>query len=423
MIKNHYISNLTCLLVLLLAISLGCKKEDDDISIDPCLENPSDCGDHNPNELLDVVWMYPVYAEDTSSGSNYNLEMSKQGVVSNISGIQSKKLMLSDFNNGSQIFEWTGLQSSHFSTMSVHQEMDLAIVQYFANIASVNLNTGQLHKQYVLPSGSSANAHGQLIGDHYYFTRTNPSKTLAWLVRSHLNDFSNWETVYTIHTNDVGGSRPNIQSYNLWTDPQTGDEILVFQHRMAFPNRVDVVAYNMTKEEVIWQHDDLTALGNSNHQQIFILDDKAYFSGGTAFYCFDIPTGEILWQFDHPSGINGFGFYKTTYAESANLIIVKDAADRLYAFHPLYGNIVWVTSEVGDSGNTTGSPSYHDGIIYIANSQLKAFRAINGQMLWDERPPSITTTYFRGDVAIDPDRGVLYASDRRYLMAIKLYED
>ena len=191
-------------------------------------------------------------------------------------------------------------------------------------------------------------------------------------------------------------------------------------------NRVDVVAWNMDKKEVVWRHDDLTALGNSNHQQITLHDDKAYFAGATAFYCFDMFTGEILWQFDHPSGINSFLFYRPVIAEDENLIIVKDGGGRFRGFDLETGNVRMFNEGSGHSTVSSGSPIYHDGIIYFTErSRLYAVRVATSETLWEESSSGIPLgpKTFQGELAIDRERGILYATSSDRLFAIRVYED
>src|SRR5690606_1345264 len=140
-----------------------------------------------------------------------------------------------------------------------------------------------------LDNESFASPDGQLLSDDYYATLRSTDDQKSRLIRTSFDDFDNWKTVYQLNRgSETGNSIPNIQSYNLWINPNSGDSILIFQHRMAIPDRVDVVAYNLRTLEIEWKHENLTKNGNSNHQQIFIHDNKAYFGGSLTFYCFDM---------------------------------------------------------------------------------------------------------------------------------------
>ncbi|MBK7429252.1 MAG: PQQ-like beta-propeller repeat protein [Saprospiraceae bacterium] len=192
---------------------------------------------------------------------------------------------------------------------------------------------------------------------------------------------------------------------------------------MAFPNRVDVVAYNLNQKKFEWKHENLTPTGNSNHQQIFIHLDFAYFAGGSIYYCLDLKSGEILWQYTHPTEVNGFLLYKPTYVENDKSIIVQDAGFMLFSLNAENGSVKWINKE-DKGGHAAGSPQLYNGIIYyVADASLCDVRASNGNLLWKERPYKNGSQLFQGDITIDPGRGVLYATDKKHLYCIRLYED
>lgn len=404
--------------ILLVCLLSSCEKNIPCPDPDPCIDMP--CDTSMLMGKLDTLWTTHIQ-DDRSIISNEGIFYKEEQVL--LVGSTSTNGFVSSFgaDTGKKRWEWDEISVSHFSSSFIHDSK--MIVQNREDIGSINLMNGLSETIYQLTEHRASNTYGQLLGSHYYFTIRTLDDSKAWIVRSNVNDLNVWETVYTLERGQAtGGSRPQIQSYNLWVHPQTKDSILIFQHRMAFPDRVDVVAWNMTKEETVWQHDDLTRLGNSNHQQIFMLQDKAYFGGGTAFYCFDMFSGNIVWEYEHPSGINGFGLYKIIYAEKENSIIVKDAGTSIFAFHPDSGNIKWNTNHGGGGG----SPAYHDGFIYFTSfALLYCVQASNGILLWSERSSRIPLgqTSFGGDVAIDTVGRVLYATDDNELFAIKLYND
>ncbi len=382
-----------------------------------------DCDTIGPISKLDIVWKVPV-TEDTSSSILHELRMTDRGLLFSYVSSSGPSLRLLDVADSGRIaWGWSELPVDSYSSVGYHDATSSISIQNRGRMALINGTSGSTFKIHT-ESGSVGNPFGHILGDHYYYTWRDAQDTVAKLLRSHITDFQTWDTVYTVTKSEVGGSRPNIQSYNLWVNPETGDSILVFQHRMSSPNRVDVVAWNMTQRRVEWRHDNLTKIGGSSTAQFYILGDRAYFAGGTAFYCFNIHTGNIDWSHDHPSGINGFILYEIAYAVDEHLLIVKDGGDLLYAFRPETGQIAWQTKDAGQSSSAAGSPSYHEGIIYYCTfSRLYAVRADTGQVIWSERSPNrVTQPTFSGTVAIDPERGLLYACDRYFVMAIRLPE-
>lgn len=325
-------------------------------------------------------------------------------------------------NNGVLNWDWKSSNISSPSSFKVSAKNDILVLHDSRNIASINLNDGSTKSLFKDLQGIPTNPYGQLMGDYYYRSHGKDDESEAWILRSHVNDLMNWEKVFTVTKDQVDGSRPNPQSYNLWVDPDTKDEILVFQHRMAFPERIDIEAWNITKQKSEWRYNDVAKHDNSNHQQIFMLKDKAYFMAGATIYCFNIKGGEIVWQFNHPSGKNSFMFRKFAYCKDEYLLIHKDGSS-LLAFDPDSGELVYRNMSAGDSDVSAGSPVCAKGMIYYtASLKLHAHKASQGKLIWDKISKMDYNSHFSGDIALDEENGIMYVSDRYYLLAINFHE-
>jgi outer membrane protein assembly factor BamB len=408
-------------IIIFFIVSFACTKPEV-IPVNPCEVNP--CDTTTLLGKLDTLWTNFIL-ENQKGIINQGIIFNNHHIILNYVNIGAGAgLAIIDLDNLSEKKFYTKDDLGDFGNAQIDSLNQNIILQSGGYIALIKFPNGQLLNQHQFTEGWSSNTFGQLLSHNYYISRRNEDESICYLMRSKSDDLNSWETIYTLKKGvDTGNSRPNIQSYNLWIHPQSGDSILIFQHRMALPNRIDVLAWNMKTKEVVWRHDDLSIGKNSNHQQILIVNDKAYFGGGTAFYCFDMLDGEIVWQYNHPSGTNAFGLYKTAYAEAENKIIVKDASDKLFGFNALTGAVDWVRSDAGISSVGSGSPVYYNGIVYYTmQTLLWAVRASDGAILWSERSDKpFYKTSFRGDVAIDPVRKVLYATDETRLFAIKLY--
>lgn len=325
-------------------------------------------------------------------------------------------------NNGVLNWEWKSSNISSPSSFKVSAKNDILVLHDSRNIASINLNDGSTKSLFKDLQGIPTNPYGQLMGDYYYRSHGKDDESEAWILRSHVNDIMNWEKVYAVTKDQAGGSKPNPQSYNLWIDPDSKDEILIFQHRMAFPNRIDIEAWNITKQRSEWRYNDVAKLKNSNHQQIFILKDKAYFMAGTTLFCFAMKSGEIVWEFDHPSGINAFMFHQLAYCKDEHLLIHKDGSS-LLAFDPDAGDLVYRNMSAGDADVSAGSPVCAEGMIYyIATLKLHAHKASTGRLIWDKESYIDQHSTFKGNIAIDKGNEIMYVSDRSNLLAIKFHE-
>ena len=401
-------------------LSSCCKDDTCDLPKDPCELNP--CNDTTGMLMgkLDTLWTEKIQGI-TGSVVTKNLFIENSDVILGGSGSMNAFVMKFQSQNGNEMWRWISEEKS-FPVSHLHKNQ--LILQNEIDIYAVTSTQGILERQFREPLNSAAHSYGQVLGNYFYFTIRSKDNVQAWLIRSHVSDLQNWDTVYHLKSDEaINFNRPNIQSYNLWLDPISGDSILIFQHRML--NRVDVLAWNMSKREVKWRHDDITNLGNSNHQQILIYDNKAYFGGGTTFYCFEIISGQILWKYDHPSGINSFMLYNPVVAEDEKLIVVKDAGGEFRGFDLMTGTVRMFSAGSGSSTASSGSPIYYKGVVYFTErGLLYAIRATNGSLLWSERSSRhpMGSTSFQGELAIDRERGILYATDEDELFAIRVIE-
>lgn len=407
---------MTFLLFTMILSFYACIKE----TVDPC--TVPGCGAVDTIEhKLHIVWRFQIEEGVNNFFADDILIRNDTAFLKMI--IPQNSIRTFDLKTGNPLWAWDQLKVFTYSAFHLHNEH--LFVQYADIVARLNIkNPYDYTLANKVASFKASNSNGQILGDFYYKSVLSQNDSVGLLVRSRTSDLANWDTIYTLRRGpETGGSRPNIQSYNLWIHPQSGDSILVFQHRMAFPNRVDVVAWNLSKSELLWKRDNVTRDGNSNHQQIFIHDNKAYFGGSVTFFCFDLFNGNIIWQHDAPQGRTAFMGRDVVFAEFINsIIVVGDGI--MYAFNASNGQIRWQVPSLGSA--ESGNPAYHNGIIYrTVRGLLCAYRATNGQQVWSESSAKtqFQTSSFRGEIAIDREKGILYVTDQDELFAIKVYKD
>ena len=403
----------------ILLLFTGCEK-DPILPVDDC-PNPPCEEDSPPNKIgiLDTIWSVPI--GDQYVGTNH-IEV-RDGMVYFSVG---SSIYAYDAVTGDELWKWDDLDFGKHLSFSICDGGEAVFFQNWRKIASVDLKTGNTLKRYtVSEEGYTGAPRGALLGEYYYFVKERSNRSKATIRRSHKDDLENWEPIYSlINGEDTGGSWPFIESYNLWVNPTNGDSVLVFQHRMAVPNRVDVVAFSLNTRETLWRHNDINGSGNSNHQQMLVMNDKAYIMAGEVVIAYDMFTGDVVWKhYAHDLALR-FMFHKFGYAESINAILIKGNSPRLYGLGPETGAENLYIEDAGRFSLSASSPVYSNGIIYyLTFSHLHAVRASTGENLWKERSFMNTNSRLNGDIGIDEDNGLLFAADGYYLFAIRMYED
>ncbi len=406
------------LLLLLAGGLLSCEKEVP--KPDPCISPPC-TDDPDPVTKLDTLWTYLIDGGGSPSIIN-NMEIYKNKLIVSFEyNNNDRSVRAFDIDNRGNLL-WRNIFDDGTTSTKVLEKEGILYNKSWNSRSVTDIESGHIAQE--IRSEFRSNPRGSFTGNDLYFCeyREPGTRNVATLYRTDYKDLSKAELVYTLTRDYAPNENKSIESANLWVNPLTGDSILIFQHRMSLPNRVDVIAWNMSRKDFEWKHDDLTRLGNSNVAQFMIIENRAYFMGGTAFYCFDMFSGDILWQFNHPSGINSLLFYKPLFIEEENMVVLKDDSSNLYAFDADSGATIWVNNDAGNSSINAGSPKYYNGVIYYVMSRyLWAVRVSNGEILWSEKSDPNNIDIFNGEVAVDPERGCLYVSDRKYLYAVKLY--
>ncbi|NBC02932.1 MAG: hypothetical protein GVY20_04415 [Bacteroidetes bacterium] len=278
------------------------------------------------------------------------------------------------------------------------------------------------------PEGYSSSAtYGSLIGDYYYLPVRLLDESAGYVLKSHVSDLIEWDEVYEVKKSQLDGNRPSINSMNQWVHSSTGDETLILQHRMAFPRRIDLVAYNMTADSMYWWHKDIEPAGNSNIRQIQIFKDRAYFQGSRTIHAVNMMDGTYQWKYD--AGESDFTCcHSIVYAKSENLVIDNYSNDSddsgLMAWDADNGNLRW-SNNVGNY--QAGFKEYYNSFVIQADGYLRVYNASGGRLI-KELADIDRGSGFGGGVLIDEEKELMYTlygneSSTRYLQLMAITID
>ncbi len=415
---------------LFLVSFLACKDAGVDIpcSEDPCAVDacdPEKCVEGSDSTFmgLDTLWASEA---DLIRGNIQNVAQSSNLVFVNLILTQGHEVLAFDKNIGELLWRFNNPDAPYFSDMYFHEGSQRLLLQSDHWITAVNVLTGEMISDAKPESYSASSTYGSLIGNYYYLPVRSEDKTSGYVLQSHVGDLLEWEEVYKIKESEVNGNRPSINGMNVWIHPETSDEILLLQHRMAFPKRIDLVAYNMTADSMYWWHKDIEPVGNSNIRQIQIFKDRAYFQGSRTIHAVNMIDGSYQWKYE--GGESDFSCcHSIIYAYNENLIIdnyTKDSDDSgLMAWDADNGSVQWLknVNNYQDEGK-----EYYKSFVIQADGYLRVYHAGSGILIKELADTERRSGF--GGVLIDEDNEVMYTlygneSSTRYLQLIAVTID
>ena len=392
-----------------------------DCNSNPCAENacePDSCRfqdttsiDTNPDSTflgLDTAWTSPLPVD-------YGVKKSVQGsenIYLACINSDSHLLVCIQKKTGHILWTFSDPNVDYFADIHFHEPTQTVIAQRWGRIVALNGTSGQVLSNSHVGSFSRIGTYGKLLGEYYYVPVKSPDKTEGGAIRSHVSDLQNWKWAYKMHIDSMDGIEPDADSFNHWYDPQSGDEILVLQHRMAFPiRRIDLLAYNLTADSILWWHKDVDPNGNSNIQQINIFDDKVVFFSARLVHCVDLPSGDILWQSNLNENQNrNFMGACAGLTYDNQLIISNGRVINEPPFNFLY--LTFVDANTGQvikeiDGISTADLTPHHHLVFMAGKN-RCYDLNQNKFIWDTNIEEIY--HGLGHTLVDFDRRVYYAA-------------
>jgi outer membrane protein assembly factor BamB len=399
----------------------SCNKGEDDLIPTP---NPCDTCQVS-NSKLQMVWQEPLWIDTGHYNSSDPIYWNDNVLFSaKIDG--GEILRMRNANTGKLIWEWNEHLSpnNRFSHSKFVHKGNL-IYCTSNEVYSINLENGQTIWAYKNPTGNGL-PFISVFGDYVFHTHVSgkfPNLT-SYLVRANINE-GVWDTIYTIKMKD--GYTPFVSPPGIWINPH-GDTILISQNRSynypASDGQIDLIAYNMNKDSILYEIIDLDPQGDSNVRPPLVWEDKVYFIGVRTVYCIDAPTGEIIWK-KYFSEV-GEHLWTCNILIAEDKLIVNPDNQNLYALDPHTGEEIWKET---NSGSTCWNDMvFYEGVVYFGSwgeGRLYAVDAQTGEHIWAEQSPNKakdSRANINTGVAINPDLGYIYTADGFFAMCFKLPE-
>jgi len=421
--------------LILLAGFWACKDTGMDVpcSEDPCAEDacaPQDCEPSGDSTFmgLDTLW---ATSTNVISGRVDKIDQSDTNIFLSIWRAQSYEIYC--FRKDDGRLQWTYNEPivDYFSDIHYDDISNRLILQRWNTVVALDAEDGTKILQtevFENNNRSGGGTYGKLLDGYYYIPMDTNNRTVGGAVRSKTTDLQNWEWAYRITQSEVDGIEPSTDSYNLWIHPETGDEILLLQHRMAFwQKRIDLVAYNMTADSMYWWHKDIEPAGNSNIGQIQIFKDRAYFQGSRTIHAVNMMDGTYQWKYEDTEK-SFVCCHSIVYAKSENLVIDNYSNDSddsgLMAWDADNGNLRW-SNNVGNY--QAGFKEYYNSFVIQADGYLRVYNASGGRLI-KELADIDRGSGFGGGVLIDEEKELMYTlygneSSTRYLQLMAITID
>lgn len=374
----------------------------------PLTADTIECGGH-----AHFIWNDNVLFSTSFTAPNVNVEM-RNGATGYLQW---------RFNNFSKVV------GDFTPSQSLINVRHTTIMNSWGHVYCVDNQTGhQLWSSTVPdPGGGEPSIHG--IGDYIYachFSGGKPATISESLVRSHYLS-GHWDTLITFQPRQ-GGMYLNIAPPTFWINPG-GDTILIIRNSISLQPSIngqsqtaDLFAFNLRTRQLEWQLDDFDTRGVSPEGQPLISGNRLFFCGYKTLHCIDLINGNTLWSKYFEGGI------EPSVVEHQNMVIVQSSWIGMWGLDKNTGNTVWHNEDTDGSASVL---QYYDGIVYFTSTgyaRLYAIDCSNGKTIWGENSPnrpnpktSHASFGWQG-VVIDPQRKVLYTTDKYYAMCIKLPE-
>lgn len=388
----------------------------------------------------EIIWKTPVVDEPNEESSSMYPKISDSVVIFSNRLYKGQPEIYKGFNryNGRQVWEWPfphlGGGDSYVSTRRrnkyiIENHLILSIATYYYNVDTRNcqVNAGTRILDYAhIPRIN-------ILGNKIYFI------TIPWqpergrtTLRTMDLDMSNQDSIVQYRRANEGDWDPNIglEPPVFWERPD-GDTVAIFVMRGSNgPNQswYEFHALNLSQKtntgyQALWMQDSFPHDDNCNvvAEPIIYRDSLLLVPGQGAVYGIGLKTGDLIYSTPIPEDL-----LTTDFIVVDDRLVFVDNPGDLYVLDAWTGEILTI---IPDCGGNVSNMEVHDSIVYFTSAgdgKLYAVDLLREEIVWEWSSPHIDEQSFAqftwSGLAIDPENGWLYTSDKVYAMCVELYE-
>ena len=397
---------------------LGCCKEP------PIIEKPSEISTN-----LEIIWATPFYPDSSTSYYVNPLFSMNYLVLANESSDAQHPIQVRIFDRltGQIHSAWRDGYRSIIEKgllqdcMIGGNNQNIICLYTKQHLYGYSLETGQRLWKTVIPSDGISHMS---ISERYAFVSYAPGtipKSLSKLISVDLETGNSTE-ILTLYIED--NYEFDINPPTMYINNQ-GDILLYFTtsgwNFTTVHGRVNMYCYNMTKKQMVWLKKDFTKDTDASEAQqppLVIENNKLIVTSLRAIHCFDMNTGELLWQHEN------LAFADRPYLYHEGKLYVRSGDPcMLYCFDAQTGQKLWENTTLNPIPAPWGNMAiYKDKLYFTAwgkNAWIGLFcvDATTGEFLWQDAGPTGRVSY---GVIADQEKGYLYCQSGWLVMCVDL---
>jgi hypothetical protein len=377
-----------------------------------------------PPKQLEVVWKTRTVPEFNGNTTNsltpflYGNEVVFSSWFNKKRGVGDRVIFL-DTANGKLNRSWGDLSSTGYSEESVVHWGDYLLFGDQRRVECLNLLTGSTAwKGSVASTWTTIYVHNGFAYRGFPYDYQNGEYNSCRLKRTPV-DANAWQTVYDFTRTD--NFHPGFVGCGFGNLPN-GDEVVVWKNwsfTASNSNRVDIFAYNLTADSLMWRNTDFRKYGSVS--ALKVVGDAVYGSLSQNMFAVDLASGKTLWQQDFSGQKLSLPISDPLFHVQGSYVIVKGPSDELIYVRKNYGTIWKVVYNVPQISE---GYSYFENKLFGIGGSISIIDIATGVNLLKGYDQSNVTTHSwhhaNSRITIDPIRRVFYCHDGVYAYCIKI---
>jgi len=224
---------------------------------------------------------------------------------------------------------------------------------------------------------------------------------------------------------DEAQGYPSFNPPSFWQNAR-GDSSFLFMtmgryHYSLHPDKETyaLLAYDLKKEELIWVADSI-GYPTNDFRRVEIYENNVLLPVGSGVQCYDIPTGNKLWEKTMPCCAQYNASFASSRLLAASDRVIACTNSTMYCLDISSGKILWKEDKYASNGNN--DLLLHNEVVYMASSgsgRLVGVDLFTGQLLMKEPSPNKSTNITKTNVLLNKEKNLLYAFDFVSAIAFK----